>query len=559
MTSSGSIESSAVAAARSPTMTAIAAVGMLAHGVVHVIVGVIALSIAWGGGSSEEASPTGAFATLSDQPLGIGLLWIVAVGMVGLAVWQVGEAILGQPGAEGLEQLGHRVGAIGKAAAYLVLGFLAGREALGDGSSSGQGGQSEEEGLTARLLGAPAGPLLVGAIGVGIVAIALYLVHRARPSGSSTSWRVGRRGGRAPRPDRVRRQGDRVRDRRGPRRHRGGAPDPEESGGLDEALTKLRDQPYGQWLLTAVAVGLIAYGLYAFARRGRCRPVGAVSRDERSGRRDGSAVTIHPEHPFLPAADERDPVRRLRARLVAPVTIWAASTDGSRTGACRAPGFTVGSTTVADGAPSCVLGADRSGGRAVDGHAAVRRFTVNLLQWADRNLADVFAGLAPAPAGGSATGGWQDTAYGPALAGGRGRDAGWSRADRRVRPAGDRRDRGGRGGPATRRTPPRAGEGPADALARLRGRYTRCPRRGGDPRLRPLQTDRHNGRMRLDHLSYACGPEGLTATVARLGDAARRADRAGRRPPAVRHHERDRTARRRHLPRGGRRARAPGR
>ncbi len=28
--------------------------------------------------------------------------------------------------------------------------------------------------------------------------------------------------------------------------------------------------------------------------------------------------------------------------------------------------------------------------------------------------------------------------------------------------------------------------------------------------------DRHNDRMRLDHVSYACGPEGLAATVARL-------------------------------------------
>ena len=264
MTSSGSIESSAAAAARSPTMTAIAAVGMLAHGVVHVIIGVIAFSIAWGGGSGEEASPTGALATLSDQPLGIALLWIVAVGMLGLAIWQAGEAVWGQPGAEGLEQLGHRVGCVGKAVAYLVLGFLAAREALGDGPS---GGQSEEEGLTARLLGAPLGPLLVGAIGVGIVTVALYLVHKG-----ATSRFVRDLEGSAGEP--VIRLGQIGYVAKGVAyaivgvlvvtaavRH-----DPEESGGLDEALTTLRDQPYGQWLLTAVALGLIAYGLYAFAR-----------------------------------------------------------------------------------------------------------------------------------------------------------------------------------------------------------------------------------------------------------------------------------------------------
>jgi 3-hydroxy-9,10-secoandrosta-1,3,5(10)-triene-9,17-dione monooxygenase reductase component len=43
------------------------------------------------------------------------------------------------------------------------------------------------------------------------------------------------------------------------------------------------------------------------------------------------------------------------------------------------------------------------------------RFTVNVLQWSDRNLADVFAGLAPAPGGNFTTATWLDTAHGPAL------------------------------------------------------------------------------------------------------------------------------------------------
>lgn len=78
-------------------------------------------------------------------------------------------------------------------------------------------------------------------------------------------------------------------------------------------------------------------------------------------------------------------------------------------------GFTVGSTTVADGAPACVLG-------MIDPEAELwtimqesGRFTVNLLRWSDRNLADVFAGLAPAPGGNFTTGTWLDTPHGPAL------------------------------------------------------------------------------------------------------------------------------------------------
>ena len=38
------------------------------------------------------------------------------------------------------------------------------------------------------------------------------------------------------------------------------------ASGLDGALHTLRDQPLGPVLLTAVAVGLAAYGVYSFAR-----------------------------------------------------------------------------------------------------------------------------------------------------------------------------------------------------------------------------------------------------------------------------------------------------
>jgi flavin reductase (DIM6/NTAB) family NADH-FMN oxidoreductase RutF len=125
-------------------------------------------------------------------------------------------------------------------------------------------------------------------------------------------------------------------------------------------------------------------------------------------------VTIHPDHPFRPAADDRDPARRFRARLAAPVTLWAASADAPDGRSSRA-GFTVGSTTIADGSPACLLG-------MVDAEAdlwttvqASGRFTVNLLRWSDRNLADVFAGLAPAPGGSFAPEAWEDSAYGPTL------------------------------------------------------------------------------------------------------------------------------------------------
>lgn len=243
-------------------MTKIAAVGLVALGAVHLIVGILALDIAWSGGSDEEASASGAFATLADQPFGAVLLWICAVGLVGLAIWQASDAIWGHRDKDGAERAFKRFASGIKAVGFLALGIIAARLAMG--SSSG-GGRSEES-FTAKLLGAPAGQFLVGALGVAIVGGGIYLVHRGVTKGFAkhldghsgpTIVRLGQIGHIA----------------------KGIAygiigvlfvtaaiqHDPEKSGGLDEALTALRNQPYGQWLLTMVALGLIAYGIYAFA------------------------------------------------------------------------------------------------------------------------------------------------------------------------------------------------------------------------------------------------------------------------------------------------------
>jgi hypothetical protein len=41
--------------------------------------------------------------------------------------------------------------------------------------------------------------------------------------------------------------------------------DPEKAGGLDEALRTIKEQPFGPVLLTILAIGIAAFGVYAFA------------------------------------------------------------------------------------------------------------------------------------------------------------------------------------------------------------------------------------------------------------------------------------------------------
>jgi hypothetical protein len=42
--------------------------------------------------------------------------------------------------------------------------------------------------------------------------------------------------------------------------------DPDKSGGLDQALVKVLDQPFGPALLAAIAVGFACFGVFCFAR-----------------------------------------------------------------------------------------------------------------------------------------------------------------------------------------------------------------------------------------------------------------------------------------------------
>lgn len=126
-------------------------------------------------------------------------------------------------------------------------------------------------------------------------------------------------------------------------------------------------------------------------------------------------MTIHPDHPFLPPASERDQVRRFRGRLGGAVTLW---TTGD--GADRA-GLTVSSLLVAPGEPGHVLALLDPDAALTAQLSSTRRVVVQLLGWEHRQLADAFAGQFPAPGGvfrlGDEHGGWVDTGWGPRLAG----------------------------------------------------------------------------------------------------------------------------------------------
>jgi flavin reductase (DIM6/NTAB) family NADH-FMN oxidoreductase RutF len=120
-------------------------------------------------------------------------------------------------------------------------------------------------------------------------------------------------------------------------------------------------------------------------------------------------MSIHREHPFADPEPQRDPVRRLRARLGGTVSLW---TTGS--GAGRA-GLTVSSLLVAPGSPGRVLGLLDPDSDLVAALDRTGTAVVQLLQWRHRDIADAFAGVAPAPGGPFRLAEWEQTAWGPLL------------------------------------------------------------------------------------------------------------------------------------------------
>ena len=121
-------------------------------------------------------------------------------------------------------------------------------------------------------------------------------------------------------------------------------------------------------------------------------------------------MTIHTSHPFLDPEGDRDPVRRLRGRQGATVSLWTAGDDGDRSG------LTVSSWMVAGGEPGRVLALLDPDADLTEALLETRHAVVQLLAWPDRDLAEAFAGTAPAPGGPFRMADWVGTGHGPRLA-----------------------------------------------------------------------------------------------------------------------------------------------
>ncbi|MFD5269758.1 DUF1206 domain-containing protein [Streptomyces sp. NPDC058335] len=264
---SGRIE--AERAARGSVTRGAARAGLAARGVIYLLVGALALQIAYGDNKKRQADRQGALAEIAGRPFGSVLLWALGVGLVGMALWRLSEVVFGSVGPDG-RTAKKRLMALARCVfysfvAYSVLAFAAGS---GDG-----GGSSDEQSrdVTARVLELPAGRWIVAAAGAGIVVGGIWIGGRALLRKYRKNLRLGQMSPRTRRLVDV--TGVAGGAARGLVFAAAGAfavraavdYEPDKAKGLDDTLRSFAETSAGPGLLACVAAGLVLFGVFSFA------------------------------------------------------------------------------------------------------------------------------------------------------------------------------------------------------------------------------------------------------------------------------------------------------
>ncbi len=243
-----------------PAVEALARWGFAVNGLLHLVIGYLALRVARGAGS-EQADQSGALAELSSTPFGIALMWALVVGLLALVLWQVTVVVAPEAG----DGPTGRVKAAARAVVYLAIAFTAGR--FGTGTGSADSSEEASQDVTVQIMQVPTGRWLIAAAGVGVVVVGGYHVLKGvtrrflRDLEDDPGLPVtvaGVVGYVAKGVVLVLAGGLFVLAAWEQQAH--------EADGLDGALKMVRDQPFGPWLLVLVGAGIIAYGLYSFGR-----------------------------------------------------------------------------------------------------------------------------------------------------------------------------------------------------------------------------------------------------------------------------------------------------
>ncbi|MEO6944346.1 MAG: DUF1206 domain-containing protein [Lacisediminihabitans sp.] len=242
---------------------ALARAGYAVNGLMHIVIGFVAIHVA--AGSGGEADQSGAFSQLATAPGGGLILWTIVVGMAGLGVWWILAGFL-IASVDPKRKWAHRLVSIAKGLVYLALGTTAFSFAKGGSTNSAANSKT----LSATILAAPGGVAILVVIGCAIVAIGVYFIVKGATRKFTQDITVP--------PNAVGKAsvvlGVVGYIAKGIALGAVGVLfvigavtiDPAKATGLDGALKSLAALPFGTVILIVIGLGLIAYGLYSFAR-----------------------------------------------------------------------------------------------------------------------------------------------------------------------------------------------------------------------------------------------------------------------------------------------------
>jgi hypothetical protein len=265
--SSGSIAAKGRRAGKSPWVERLGRAGLVAQGVLYVVVGILAINVALGS-RKESPDKSGALRTIAQQPFGKALLILLALGLGAYALWQLARAILDRDDeGEGAKGLAKRGAALARAGWYGVLCWLTVSTLAGNGSGNGN-----EQQKTAGIFDHTGGRYLVYAAGFAFLGAAGFNAYRAVTCKFNKKLKQGE----------MSETEEAVATGIGVFGYLARAVvfcligvflvkaaweyDSKEARGLDGALLEVAQRPYGGFLLGVVAAGLIAYGLYCFVQ-----------------------------------------------------------------------------------------------------------------------------------------------------------------------------------------------------------------------------------------------------------------------------------------------------
>ena len=261
-----SVRSSGRQAASSRWLLWLARGGFVARGVTYVLIGVLAVQIGLGAGG-KEADRTGALHAIAAQRGGTVVLWLLAVGFAGMALWRFAEAAYGRAGLRG-RTAGKRAASLASGIFYAfvcagVVGFVS-------GSGGPASGNSQSRDLTARLMSHAGGRWLVLLIGLGVAGAGIAMAVGGVRRTFRKQLRLAQMSARTRKV--IEALGVVGTTARGVVFGVVGVFlvvaaitfDPAEAQGLDGALRKLATTPLGPWLLIAVALGLVTFGIYSW-------------------------------------------------------------------------------------------------------------------------------------------------------------------------------------------------------------------------------------------------------------------------------------------------------